>query len=455
MLDIKLEQFEGPLDLLLRLIEEEKLDITEVSLARVADQYLERLHAFSDGYHLDELSDFIVIAAKLLLIKSRALMPSFNPEEEEDIQDLQKRLKMYQVFSRASKHIDTLFKKKEVGFFRHPLLEKNIGFVAPVGVMPRTLFETFRRLLKNLEHVVIQKPKEIIFTPRVGIREKIHEIVAILKDRSRCRFAELLGTSPSKADVVVSFMALLELVKQRTISVSQSELFNDIVISRTPTIATDQRGNTLIELMTAIVVISVGLIGGLSLATSNVRNAGLGVSRLIAINMAREGIEVARNIRDSNWLADSPANQLTQPSLIAWYTGLIDTSGSSKKCTTLKSAHRVLAFDFTATTCPQDQTLFQDMYRMYQSTATDLTAGEYMQRGNGSVLTTNTPTAFYRTIQLDPICLSATNTETVDSATCTASSSSMIGMRVTADVKWKQGGGTHQVHLRENLYNWR
>ena len=103
MLEFKTEKFSGPLALLLSLIEKEELDITEVNLAKIADQYVEYIKRNSN-LSVDEMADFLVIAAKLLYAKSKALLPYlYADDEDDDIEDLEKQLKMYQEFVAASK----------------------------------------------------------------------------------------------------------------------------------------------------------------------------------------------------------------------------------------------------------------------------------------------------------------------------------------------------------------
>ncbi|MDP2629872.1 MAG: segregation/condensation protein A [Candidatus Uhrbacteria bacterium] len=460
MLDIRLDQFEGPLDLLLHLIEEEKLDITEVSLARVADEYLARLTEFSQSSRLDELSDFVVIAAKLLLIKSRLLIPVLSSEEEEDIEELARQLKMYKVFYEAAKKIDALSRKKTVAFPRRAPLPQDTGFSPPASLTPLVLKDVFMRVLSSAQ-ALIPKPREIIFIPRVSIREKIEEIVTLLTNRTRCHFAEIIQGARSRGDVVVSFMALLELVKQRSVFVTQSELFHDIVISRNPSPAlSDQRGQTLLEVLGGFFVIAIGLVGIMSLATTNVRNDGIGLSRLIATNLARESIEVVRNIRDSNWLSDKP-----------WYIGLVD--GVGNQCAIIPSV-RTGALQFIA--CPAGPSFFDSALQLSTSSQTMpvdeskpsenvLSFDEYVQDG-GHSSATEKATVFYRKIMLDPLCLNGTSdAETTDNcvfdADCldeskrVAKPSCAIGMRVTADVAWKQSGTDHQTRIRENIYDWR
>lgn len=437
MLEVTLERFEGPLDLLLHLIEDEKLDITEVSLSRVADQYLERLAQFSDEHRLDELADFIVIAAKLLLIKSRALVPLLVPEEEEEIQELERQLKLYRAFVDAAKKIDALYRKQRVAFPRRAPLVPDGGFVPPQSVTTQILRDTFARMLKDIQ-VSTEKPREIIFPARVSIKDKIQHIVTVLSQRAQFRFRDILETAASKADIVVSFMALLELVKQRSCHVSQNTLFDEIVISRSPASASDPRGSTLIEVIIALMVVAVGLVGALSLATSNVRNQGIGLSRLIAINSAREGIELVRNIRDSNWLS-GPAH--------AWYDGL----AGSTTCAVIDDA-RVAALDFVP--CPAGADFFTNQFRLAKSEITTATTiSDILLQQGSQASVSGSPTAFYRKLEVRPIYLVA-GAETFTGCTdCTIADA--IGMRVTSEVSWKQSGQDRLVRLRENLYNWR
>src|SRR3989339_84496 len=114
---IKIEKFEGPLSLLLKMIEQEELDITEINLAGIADQYIEYIKN-NNNISPDNMADFLVIAAKLLFIKSKALLPYIYAEEEEDLEDLEKQLKMYKEFLEAAKKIEKMLGKKKFMFAR-------------------------------------------------------------------------------------------------------------------------------------------------------------------------------------------------------------------------------------------------------------------------------------------------------------------------------------------------
>lgn len=363
---------------------------------------------------------------------------------------------MYKVFYDAAKKIDALLHKNTVAFPRRAPLVPVAGCSLPASVTPAVLRDAFGRVLASAQ-ALAQKPKEIFFIPRVNIKEKIQEIITLLSHRTRCRFVDIVHGSRSRADVVVSFMALLELVKQKSVSVSQRELFHDIVILRAADVPafSDQRGQTLLEVMGGFFVIAVGLLGIMSLATTNVRNEGIGLSRLTATNLAREGIELVRNIRDTNWLSDVP-----------WYNGLVDGAGS--RCAMIPSAREEMV-RFLA--CPAGAAFFDDAFRLSISEQA-ITAGgdtlafdEYVQ-DTGHASATEKQTVFYRKMTLDPLCLDGTGEkETTDGclfdSDCLDESkrptipSCAMGMRVTAEVSWRQSGSDHLTRLRENIYNWR
>jgi len=106
---IKIEDFEGPLDLLLQLIEKQKMDINQISLAKVTEQYIHFIES-SDGISPGELADFLVIAAKLLLIKSRSLLPYLESEDEDSGFELEKQLKMYKLFAEAAERVRSILR---------------------------------------------------------------------------------------------------------------------------------------------------------------------------------------------------------------------------------------------------------------------------------------------------------------------------------------------------------
>lgn len=231
MYKTKLEQFEGPLHLLLELIEDRKLDISSVSLASVTEQFLSYLSE-NPGLHPEELADFLVVAAKLLLIKSRTLLPSLALEDGGE-QDLEKQLKIYREYYEASKKIHALLLRRRWSFVRGTSLRiqaSERSFRPPEGLIPDDLARYFRLVLKRLEPFITMSEDVIIRT--VNIREKIETIRKQIIQASSLNFQELLLQASSKTDIIVTFLALLELVKMRAIAVVQDEMFSGIKIQR-------------------------------------------------------------------------------------------------------------------------------------------------------------------------------------------------------------------------------
>jgi len=225
---IKLEEFEGPLDLLLHLIEKEEMSITEVSLAQVADQFMIYINT-SENLKPTEIADFLVVASKLLLIKSKILLPTIKFEDEDEI-DLERQLKIYKEYYEASKNIESMLKQKNFTFNREkPLIVLNKKFSPPLKLKLKDLGLVFKEILLKLEPIV-NLPKDVI-RKTISINEKIQQIKKYILEKVSFNFKTLLMNG-NKTEVVVSFLAKLELVKQRTITVRQTSLFNDIEIEK-------------------------------------------------------------------------------------------------------------------------------------------------------------------------------------------------------------------------------
>lgn len=222
-----LDQFEGPLELLLKLIEDEKLDITTISLARVTDQYMAYIENEA-ALPPDEVADFLLVAAKLIYIKSKYLLPQLALEDEEG-EDLEEQLKIYREYYTASKKIAVILGKKRFSYARLvPLkLPREQQFSPPLGLMAAHLCDAMNGVVGRL--VTLAKLPRIFLKTTVSIKEKI----SMLKDAIRrgiVNFTRMHQWS-EKQDLIVSFLALLELVKMREAHVSQGELFSEIVIS--------------------------------------------------------------------------------------------------------------------------------------------------------------------------------------------------------------------------------
>jgi segregation and condensation protein A len=224
--------YEGPLDLLLDLIEHAELDITTLSLAAVTGQYLDYLHRLEET-HADEISAFLVIAAKLVQIKSEALLPRppvRQPGEEDTGALLVEQLKLYKRF----KEVANLLGEREAQNLRtylrlapHPKIEGKLDLS---NITISDLIGAAREVYaKEAEK---QALGTVISAPRVTIREKIELISKKMGAAEHARFKELLGENPSRIEIVVTFLALLELVKRYRVAARQEGLFADIQIER-------------------------------------------------------------------------------------------------------------------------------------------------------------------------------------------------------------------------------
>jgi segregation and condensation protein A len=230
---VRLQQFEGPLNLLLELIEEEKLDITKVALATVTESFLKYLEEHPD-IPPEDLTDFLVVASRLLLIKSKMLLPFLVQQEEEEEQDLESQLKIFKLYLDASKDLDRMIAKKRFLYVHEKLPKVDIGFSPPLGFTADAMTELFAGVIARLTPIVTVPVKRII-EKNVSIHEKIRHIRDSLVKAQKLSFRELITTAESKTEIIVSFLALLELVKQRHITVDQDGRFADITISRLET----------------------------------------------------------------------------------------------------------------------------------------------------------------------------------------------------------------------------
>lgn len=233
MMQYKLEQFEGPLSLLLKLIEKEEMDITQISLSNVADQYVSYIRQ-AKNINPDEMADFLVVAAKLLLIKSKALLPYLFPEEEEEIEELEHQLRMYKEFIEAAKKIDKMLDKKHFMFAREfnrkAAMANNNVFSPPkklTALEMRSIFEEFLERVRPAE-----KMEEETLDHKINIEDKILSIQDMLVERIKVSFSKVMKRAKNKTEVVVCFLAILELMRQREVVLTQDGLFTEILITK-------------------------------------------------------------------------------------------------------------------------------------------------------------------------------------------------------------------------------
>jgi segregation and condensation protein A len=224
---VKIEQFEGPLDLLLSLIEEQKLDIVKLSLATVTDQYLEHIKN-NQEIHLENLSDFLSVAAKLILIKSKALLPllKLTDEEEEEIEDLTEKLKEYKKFKEASLKIGQMDKLRKISISREGYWGIKSFFYPPADLGVFDLKKHFQLILAEIP--LIEKLEEELVKEVITLEEKICDLQKFLTQKIETSFSEIVSNSSEKIEVIISFLAMLEMVKQRMIWVEQGNLFSEI-----------------------------------------------------------------------------------------------------------------------------------------------------------------------------------------------------------------------------------
>ena len=231
MSHVKIQQFEGPLDLLLSLIEQQQLNITEISLAEVTEQFLAYVKEL-EKIDATQLADYLGIAAKLLVIKSKAILPSLEVEadEEEQEEDLASKLLRYKQFKEAAKYFKQLDARGLQSFTRTRVFSERINFWPDPAVDAPALRQSIAKVLDSLRELD-NLPKAKI-REAISIQEKIQGLQAQLSGQIETKLSELIGSAKNKEEVIITFLALLELIKQRIFTVSQSDLFSDVTITK-------------------------------------------------------------------------------------------------------------------------------------------------------------------------------------------------------------------------------
>lgn len=228
---IKVRQFEGPLDLLLNLIEEQKLNITEIALAEVTEQFLQYIKKL-EQLDATSLADYLSIAAKLLVIKSKAILPSLEVEtdEEDPALDLTEKLLLYKQFKEVGKHFKKLDNRRRQSFTRTLVFSERISFMPDSEVTADVVRDSVLKVisgLKALDNLPKAKIKEAI-----SIQEKIDHLQIMLSEKIETKLSDLLATAKNKPEMIITFLALLELIKQKIFVVEQETLFTDITIKK-------------------------------------------------------------------------------------------------------------------------------------------------------------------------------------------------------------------------------
>jgi segregation and condensation protein A len=226
---VKTHIFEGPLETLLSLIEKRKLFINDISLAQVADDYIAYVKTL-DNFPIADSAQFILVASTLVLIKSKSLLPqlTLTEEEEHSVEDLEARLREYQKYKALSVHLREKF-GIHVEYLRLPSKDKAVVFTPDKNTSTSRIFEA-------IQFVILQIPKKE-FVPKAVVQKVIslEEMMENLSQRitgaMKMSFKEFSGHGKvDRVSVIVSFLAMLELVKQGIINVRQDKDFHDIEI---------------------------------------------------------------------------------------------------------------------------------------------------------------------------------------------------------------------------------
>jgi segregation and condensation protein A len=233
MLAVHTEVFEGPLDLLLHLIEKDDLDITTVSLIQVTDQYMALLRAV-ERIDLRALAEFVAIGAKLLYLKSRALLPR-SPDEiaaddfeaEEIAQDLTEQLEEYRAFKAAASYLRELDETGHRSFARVASLPPEW---LPTGLERVTLKKLLSTLSKAIERLPPLPEPERMQRLVINVTERREAVLGLVRRAGRLSFTAIVSECRSRLEAIVTFLAILDLLKTEDLLAEQSEAFGDIIL---------------------------------------------------------------------------------------------------------------------------------------------------------------------------------------------------------------------------------
>ncbi|MEK7193646.1 MAG: segregation/condensation protein A [Patescibacteria group bacterium] len=241
--DLALEQFSGPIHKLLELVEERKLEITEISLAKVTNDFLAYLKTL-EKIETPLLADFVVVASRLVLIKSKSLLPelALTDEEQGEIKDLENRLILFREFKPAMKDIASLWDKGGRQYARPYLLVRELTaldqtdfsgegvkmFYPGASVTNDALFESLRKIFSVFQKLETEEQtvKEKIIT----VEEKIQEIIRRVSELGSTSFRHLSETK-SRSEIITLFLAVLHLAREQLIFLEQKSYFSDILIN--------------------------------------------------------------------------------------------------------------------------------------------------------------------------------------------------------------------------------
>ena len=227
---IKTDSYEGPFEVLLDLIEARKLLVNELALANITEDFIQHVRAQAT-FPVEETANFIQIAATLLLIKSKSLIPDLTLTEEEnaDVEDLKRRLAAYEKVRAAARELAHLFGKRVMV----PAGERppEVSFAPSRDLSAAMLAEALARVLSARE--AVKELPEVRVKPLVTIEEMMDRLAKRVESALTLSFKEFAGSNKEKVEIIVSFLALLELVKQGAVAAEQYDTHGDIRISHT------------------------------------------------------------------------------------------------------------------------------------------------------------------------------------------------------------------------------
>ncbi len=232
---VKLEVFEGPLDLLLYLIKRDEIDIYDISLERITKQYLEYLQAFKE-LNIDIAGEFIVMAANLIYLKSRSLLPvdqqppDEEAEEDDPRWDLIRQLIEYKKFKEAAAQLQMRALEQERMFARAGLKVTDFA-TAPLPLGEVGIFQLINALQTVIKRVEAREDLQQVFGEHYTVSDKIESILRQVAGGVTLKFSELFAQMASRIEIVVTFLALLELIRLKQVRARQSSPFEEIEIA--------------------------------------------------------------------------------------------------------------------------------------------------------------------------------------------------------------------------------
>ena len=242
--EIKLAAFEGPLDLLLHLITKNKIDIYDIPMAQLTQQYMDYINE-SKEFNVEVATEFLVMAAKLIQIKSRIILPTKSTEEVSDTEtqtdpreELVQRLLEYQRFQKLSKILLSMFETEEK-FIKRPPMKLSKKALPPQNLSIKQLVKTFISVITNDEELTI--PEVLVSSEVFNVKDKMMVISSKLDNLGEIKLSEVIDTN-SSSEIVAAFLALLELIKRHKATAEQLIPFAEILI-----ITAEDKKNTDID----------------------------------------------------------------------------------------------------------------------------------------------------------------------------------------------------------------